>query len=71
MFGRKAKMNKAAFNADVLTTFGKLNQEAIDKIDGQPHLLVNELVAQYGWEEAVARRRIVGIGVCHAEDKQN
>ena len=69
MFGRKARLTKAAFNADVLTTFGKLTQEAIDKIDGQHHLLVNELVEQYGWEEAVAQRRIVGIGVSRAEDK--
>lgn len=62
MFGRKTKLRKAAFNTDVLTTFGKLSQQDIDKIDGQTARLVAVLIEQYGWAEDVARRRVIGIG---------
>ncbi len=62
MFGKKTKLAQAAFNADVLTTFGKLSQQDIDKIDGNPERLVAELIEQYGWQADVARHRVIGIG---------
>ncbi len=58
MFGRNAKKARAIFNAGLLKTFGKLSQPDIYKIDGRRERLIAELVAQYGWDEDYARRKV-------------
>lgn len=38
-----------AFNAAILTTFGKLDQQDIKMIDGNADLLLTHLVRRYEW----------------------
>jgi uncharacterized protein (DUF2132 family) len=58
MIGRRKKTVKSAFGIGILQTFGKLDQRDIDEIDGRPERLVHQLIEQYGWTEAVARRKV-------------
>lgn len=57
MFGHNAKQAKAIFSTELLTTFGKLSQPDIDKIDGRSERLISELTDQYGWCEDFARQK--------------
>ncbi len=57
MFGHNAKKSKAMFGVGILTTFGKLSQPDIDKIDGRSERLITELTDQYGWCEDFARQK--------------
>lgn len=58
MLGRKAKLRKSAFNTGILTTFGKVDQQDIDKIDGNSERLVTQLIQQYGWIPEDAQNRV-------------
>lgn len=69
MSGHKTtEANKAAFNAEILRTFGKLSQQDIDKIDGQTIRLATELVEQYGWPEETAQRRALAMDIALSKD---
>jgi uncharacterized protein YjbJ (UPF0337 family) len=57
MFGHSAKKSKAKFGVGILTTFGKISQSDIDKIDGRSERLIAELTDQYGWSENFARQK--------------
>ena len=52
------KTDNTLFNTGILATFGKLNQSDIDKIDGRPERLIDELVGQYGLTIGEAQRRV-------------
>lgn len=58
MFGQKRKAARLAFSEGILTTFGKLNQRDIEKIEGQPIRLVTHLIDQYGWNAAFAQTKV-------------
>ena len=52
------KADNTLFNAAILSTFGRLDQSDIDKIDGHPERLMDELVRQYGLTTGEAQRRV-------------
>ena len=60
MLDQKTKLAKTAFSAAILKTFGKLSEDEIGAIDGQPDRLVIQLMEQYGLHEDVAQRRVEG-----------
>ena len=49
---------KKRFKAMVLRTFGKLSEEDIENIDGQPERLFVELTKHYQWAAEVTRKRV-------------
>lgn len=57
MFGHNAREAKSIFNAGLLTTFGKLSEPDIARIDGRPEQLIAELVEQYDWNEEFAKQK--------------
>ena len=69
MLSQKTKLRKAAFNAQILCTFGKLSEQDIEKIDGQSPLLVSELVERYDWSEAFARTKVLALDASLAKDE--
>ena len=52
--------SNTAFNARILTTFGKLDAEDIEGIDGCTDRLVTQLMDRYGWSAAYTQTRIDG-----------
>ena len=57
MLGLKWKPSRSTFNARLLTTFGKLDEQDIDDINGCQQRLAVHLINRYGWntEEAQAK----------------
>ncbi len=47
-----------AFNASLLTTFGKLDQKDIHEIDGQYDRLADCLMSRYQWDAETAQSKI-------------
>ena len=69
MFGQKTRSRKAAFNAKILCTFGKLSEHDIDKIDGRSPLLVTELIERYDWSEDFARTKVQALDAALSDDE--
>jgi hypothetical protein len=57
MLRQKAKRDHSAFNDAILTTFGKLDQQDIDDINGNIERLISHLAAQYELTPETARFR--------------
>ncbi len=55
MFGLKKRQKKLAFNARILTTFGKLDQLDIANINGCSQRLATQLMDRYGWSPTDAQ----------------
>ncbi len=58
MPGPKKKTSNLAFKAGVLATFGKLDEQDIEDIDGCSELLVTNLIDRYGWSPAYAKTKV-------------
>lgn len=58
MLGQNRKLEKAAFARGILTTFGKLDECDIEKIDGRLERLISLLMQRYGWSDEFARKMI-------------
>ncbi len=57
MLGFTWKTSKPAFNARLLTTFGKLDEQDIAKINGCRKRLVTQLINRYGWNADEAQSK--------------
>ncbi len=57
MLGQKKRRERLAFNAEILRTFGKLDQQDIDNIEGSSERLRTHLIQRYKWslDEAASR----------------
>ena len=51
------EISKSVFRAEVVTTFGKLNEKDIEDCDALPDRLATQLVINYGWSSAYARTK--------------
>ena len=58
MLGLKQKATKLAFNARILTNFGKLDQRDIVDINGCTERLLVQLMERYGWSFAFAQTKV-------------
>lgn len=58
MLGQKKRRDTLAFNAAILRTFGKLDQQDINAIDGVAERLVTHLVQRYEWSPGDAVIRV-------------
>ena len=50
--------SNSAFNAKILTTFGKLNDQDILDVDGCAERLITQLMDRYGWGPAYAQTNV-------------
>ena len=57
MLRQKAKRDHSAFNDAILTTFGKLDQQDIDDINGNVERLITHLAERYELTPDTARNR--------------
>ena len=58
MLGYKWNTSKPVFNARLLTTFGKLDEQDIADINGCQKRLVTELINRYGWNADEAQSKV-------------
>ena len=58
MLGFTWNTSKPAFNARLLTTFGKLDEQDIADINGCQKRLVTELINRYGWNADDAQSKV-------------
>jgi len=58
MLGQKKRRERLAFNAAILTTFGKLYQQDIDSIDGDAERLHTHFIQRYEWSPDDAASRV-------------
>ena len=58
MLNHKRRRDKSAFDAGILTTFGKLDQQDINEVDGHAERLVALLIERYAWSSDVAQSRV-------------
>ena len=70
MLGRRRKLAELAFSAGILKSFGKLNQQDIDAIDGCPERLVRQLINQYGWTRDAAQDRVEASFECRPKARK-
>ncbi len=71
MLGRRRKLAELAFSAGILKSFGKLNQQDIDAIDGCPERLVRQLINQYGWTRDAAQDRVEASFECRPKAQKD
>ena len=58
MLNHKNKRSKTAFAQEILTTFGKLDECDIKRIDGDLGRLLTVLMDRYRWSEAFTREML-------------
>lgn len=71
MFGRKEKLTRSLFSAGILKTFGKLDQQDIDNINGSSDRLASQLIQQYGWSPEDAQSRVEGLRATLSKETEN
>ena len=57
MSALEMKIPRSVFQAGVLTTFGKLNEQEIEDCDVSSNRLAAVLIHRYGWSAAVAQTK--------------
>ncbi len=58
MLVHQQRTNHSAFNAGILTTFGKLSQQDIESLDGNSERLETLIAERYGSSREVARNKV-------------
>ena len=55
---KNPKIHKNLFMLGILRTFGKIDQDDLERIDGNSERLVSRLAHRYDWQPDEARRKV-------------